>query len=62
MTFGITIETDMRLLGEGLVRDGSSVKKVREKLAVFCIVYHEKVAIVKNEKNIIIKIKIRMQS
>ena len=52
----------MRLLGDGLVRDESSAKKVREKLAVFCILYHEKVAIEKIEKNIIIKIKIKMKS
>ena len=37
-------------------------EKSERKTCHFYIVYHEKVAIVKNEKNIIIKIKIRMQS
>ena len=61
MTFGITIETDMRLLGDGLGRDGSSVKKIERKTCHFCIVYHEKVAIEKNRKSIIIRIEIKMQ-
>lgn len=42
--------------------DGSSAKTVKEKLAIFCILYHGKMAIEKNGKSIIMKIEIRTRS